>query len=238
MGFYRGPQIVTSGLVLHLDAGNPKSYPGTGTIWYDRAANLNAGVANNGTLVNGPAFNSGNGGSVVFDGSDDYLLGNTILEPQNNAISISTWFKPTGPSNNNDSAGGILLIGNNQSTFGYALFYSWSNQTISFATRQNDLITSQNNSVLQNTISNFTAIFNGSQQIIYLNGQLLTSRTYTTPISYPESGDRFFRIGQWGNGIFPRNFKGNIYQTLVYNKALTSTEVLQNYNALKSRYGL
>ena len=52
MGFYRGPQIVTSGLVLHLDAGNPKSYPGTGSTWYDRSGNLNGGVVNNGTLVN------------------------------------------------------------------------------------------------------------------------------------------------------------------------------------------
>ena len=73
MGFYRGPQIVKSGLVLHLDAANPKSYPGTGTTWSDRAGNLNGGVVNNGTLVNGPSFSSANMGSIGFDGSNDYV---------------------------------------------------------------------------------------------------------------------------------------------------------------------
>ena len=68
MGFYRAPQIVTNGLVMYLDAANPKSYPTTGTAWYDRSGN-----GNTGTLTNGPTFNSGNNGSIVFDGIDDYV---------------------------------------------------------------------------------------------------------------------------------------------------------------------
>jgi hypothetical protein len=65
---FTGPNIVTDGLVLYLDAANQKSYPGTGTTWNDLSGN-----GNNGTLVNGPTFNSDNNGSIVFDGVDDYV---------------------------------------------------------------------------------------------------------------------------------------------------------------------
>ena len=229
-----GGNIVTDGLVLYLDAANTKSIVSGSTTWND----LSRG-GNNGTLISGSTFDSGNGGSLVFDGSSNYVLGDTVLEPQNNALSISTWFKPTGPpSNNNDSYGGVVLVNTNQANISYALGYSWANQCVSFNTKVNDLLTSSNNSVLRNSISYITAIFNGSQQLIYLNGQLLTSRAYTIPLSYLSSGDRFFRIGQWGASGFPRNFNGRIYQMSMYNRALSSQEILQNYNATKARYGL
>jgi hypothetical protein len=63
MSVYSGPDIADSGLTLCLDAGNPVSYPGTGTTWADVS-----GQGNNGTLVNNPAFNSANGGILVFTG--------------------------------------------------------------------------------------------------------------------------------------------------------------------------
>ena len=68
MAFNYSPKISTDGLVLCLDAANTKSYPGSGTVWSD----LSRG-GNNGTLTNGPTFNSGNGGSIVFDGVNDYV---------------------------------------------------------------------------------------------------------------------------------------------------------------------
>ena len=68
MGIRRGPNIVRDGLVFAVDAANPTSYPGSGTIWKDQTVNQN-----NGTLTNGPTFDSGNGGSIVFDGSNDYV---------------------------------------------------------------------------------------------------------------------------------------------------------------------
>jgi hypothetical protein len=64
MAIFNNPRIITDGLVLALDAGNPKSYPGSGTAWTDLSGN-----GNTGTLVNGTGYNSGNGGSLVFDGS-------------------------------------------------------------------------------------------------------------------------------------------------------------------------
>ena len=67
MALSHSPSIVTNGLVLCLDAANSKSYPGSGTTWTDLS-----GRGNNGTLVNGVGYNSGNLGSLVFDGVDDY----------------------------------------------------------------------------------------------------------------------------------------------------------------------
>lgn len=68
MGLTHSPKIVTNGLVLALDAANNKSYPGSGVTWYDLSGN-----GNNGTLTNGPTFNVGNLGSIVFDGTNDYV---------------------------------------------------------------------------------------------------------------------------------------------------------------------
>lgn len=78
---YTGPNIVTDGLVLYLDAANTKSYPGSGTTWNDLSGN-----GNNGTLINGYIFNSIGNGNLVFDGSNDYVNINAqtllILEVQ------------------------------------------------------------------------------------------------------------------------------------------------------------
>ena len=80
MGVAYNPNIVTDGLVLCLDAANKRSYPGTGTTWTDRSAN-----GNNGTLTNGPTFDSANGGSIVFDGTNDY-----VTTTKNNLDTLST----------------------------------------------------------------------------------------------------------------------------------------------------
>jgi hypothetical protein len=89
MALAHSPKIVTDGLVLCLDAGNPKSYPGSGTTWTDLSGN-----GNNGTLVNGVGYNSGNGGSLVFDGVNDRVTINasshTNLSSGN--FTISSWF--------------------------------------------------------------------------------------------------------------------------------------------------
>ena len=86
MGFYRGPNIVTDGLVLVLDAANPTSYISGSTTWRDLSGNNNSG-----SLVNGPTFNSVNGGSIVFDGSNDYVE----ISPVNasSQFTLNLWIK-------------------------------------------------------------------------------------------------------------------------------------------------
>jgi hypothetical protein len=92
MAFNYSPKIITDGLVLYLDAANPKSYVSGSTTWGD----LSRG-GNNGTLVNGPTFSSANGGSIVFDGVNDYINcgTNSSLRPSQQ-ITINSWIKLNG----------------------------------------------------------------------------------------------------------------------------------------------
>ena len=83
--------IITDGLVLYVDAGNTDSYPGSGTTWTDISTN-----SNNGTLTNGPTFDSGDGGSIVFDGTDDYVDFGNILNIGTGDASFTGWAKRTG----------------------------------------------------------------------------------------------------------------------------------------------
>ena len=88
MGIAYNPRVVTDGLVLCLDAGNVKSYPGSGTTWTDLS-----GKGNTGTLTNGPTYSSANGGSIVFDGVDDRVSGTSFNTGQN--FTINAWIYPT-----------------------------------------------------------------------------------------------------------------------------------------------
>ena len=110
MGIKYNPRVVTDGLVFCVDAASKRSYLGTGTTWTDLAG------SNNGTLTNGPTFSSDNGGSIVFDGSDDYvLLGNDIN--LGTSASITVWIKGirrgtiAGATSSTD--GGYILGGDN-----------------------------------------------------------------------------------------------------------------------------
>ena len=90
-----GQKIITDGLVMHLDAAQLRSYPTTGTTWTDLSGN-----GNNGTLINGPTFNSGNGGSIVFDGVNDYVTGfNSISINTTSSFAIEFWFNLTSFTN-------------------------------------------------------------------------------------------------------------------------------------------
>jgi hypothetical protein len=102
MGVYAGPEINESGLVLCLDAGNTKSYPGSGTTWTDLSGN-----GNTGTLVNGPTYSSANGGSIVFDGSNDYIQTNFnySLTSSNTEFTCAAWYKCFPEAN----SGGLIF---------------------------------------------------------------------------------------------------------------------------------
>jgi len=104
MGLYHSPSIVMNGLVLCLDAGNTKSYPGSGTTWIDLSGNSNTG-----TLTNGPTYSSENGGSLVFDGIDDYV---TTSLGTHTPYCIDIWFY------NNDSITSAIMQGNYQQLLG------------------------------------------------------------------------------------------------------------------------
>ena len=109
MSTVQSGHIVTDGLVLALDAANAKSYPGSGTTWSDLSGNRNTG-----TLTNGPTFNSGNGGGIVFDGVDDYVDCGNSSTLQINQGTISAWVKTSSPGS---SFRGIITKQNNYGLF-------------------------------------------------------------------------------------------------------------------------
>jgi hypothetical protein len=226
MGFSRGPKIVTDGLVLCLDAANPKSYPGSGTTWSDLSSN-----GNDGTLENGPTFDSGNNGSIVFDGVDDYA---TISQPNinfsPNSWSINGWINPK-----NQAARFITPSSNGIDNF---LQYDNSNQRLILIVCESADTNSRSFASAANTIpvnqwSHFSVSIDGFVVKVYVNGVEYINQTETIPMS---NWSGTWYIGQRGNGTFFLN--GNLSHILIFNRALSASEVLQNYNATKSRFGL
>lgn len=213
MAFNYSPRVITDGLVLYLDAANTRSYPGTGTTWSD----LSRG-GNNGTLTNGPTFDSSNGGSIVFDGVDDY----TSVSP--NILSVNTvcgWFRSTSTSGFRR----LWQWGINE----FSAYLNSGTYDLRIIYKQNDSPTSYSFSA--NTWTNVAATYNGTTLNVYIAGTQIFSST-----RLPASSNNQFLIGSTIGGT--QNWNGNISQTLVYNRALSSTEILQNYNATKGRFGL
>ena len=217
-------RVVTDGLVLYLDAANSISYVSGSTTWNDLSRN-----GNNGTLVNGPTFNSSNGGSIVFDGTNDYVnIGdkedfNFIL----GNFTAGCWFK----SSQSKIFAGLFgkVLGN---------VYGWTLELSSGKLRQIYASTEINSPLSYNDNNWHYAIMvcqSLSQNMyMYVDGILIGSTSM--PSSYiPPTGAPLW-IGGWGNIAYVLNC--NIAQTLIYNRALTATEILQNYNATKGRYGL
>jgi len=223
------PSIVTNGLAMDLDAGFTPSYPTTGTTWYDLGGN-----GFNGTLTNGPTFSSTNGGSIVFDGVDDIVTGGNT-SAINNYCTLAIWFIATGPPSNNDIAGATLFAQSNDYNAGITMLNSWINQSIWFGTITNDALITSNNAIINNTINYVVGTYDGSTQKIYINGSLNTQRNYTQApvVDFPS-----YRVGGWGYDVYSRRLNGKIFNLSLYNRALSAAEVLQNYNAQKSRFGL
>ena len=225
MGAFAGPNVIEDGLVLALDAGNAKSYPGSGTSWSDLS-----GQGNNGTLTNGPTYSSDNGGSIVFDGTNDYIdvSGTESLNaPISINFTLSVWMYPTKTGNWQG-----VLTKNRSTATQVGLFLSSSNEFVfGFSGSGANLVGS---SFSANTWYHIVLVqaANTSRKI-YINGSL--DATKTSSFGTASSGSETFRLGQ-ATGV-DEYFGGRISNASIYNnKALTASEVLQNYNALKGRY--
>ncbi len=220
-------ELVTDGLVLNLDAADPRSYPGSGTTWTDLTGN-----GNTGTLTNGPTYNNANGGSIVFDGTNDYVaLPSTNLAFGSNQFSIEAWVYATAtvPSTNNiiycsqssNSAGFIGLVYNNTNGFLISDFNGSTRITASNSTP-----------VSLNTWYHVVALRNSSNQyVVYVNGVASAPSSVSTlslTAATPTIG--------YNPATATEIWTGRISNFRVYNRALSAAEVAQNYDALKVRY--
>jgi hypothetical protein len=205
------PAIVTSGLVLCLDAANPRSYSGTGTTWTDLSGN-----GNNGTLVNSPTFSQG---VFTFDGATNYINVSGV----NFATGTSTIM---GAARYNGATRGRIINGlNNNWLMGH-----WASTTENYYAEGWVSAVSSGTSDTNWRIMTSTSNTTSPSYSLYVNGTLSVSNTNGT------AGPNGLRIGAYGlGGEFSTGQCGFV---LAYNRILTAAEILQNYNATKSRFGL
>jgi hypothetical protein len=224
-GRYITPEnIVTNGLILNLDSGKSNSYSGVGNTIYDLS-----GFGNTGTLTNGPTFSGLNGGSIVFDGIEEYIDVSSISSISGD-FTVGIWFYTTatsdiyyrrivdfdyvtgfwlGRNGNTNSWGGGILEGNAP----YGIYLPFTNGQWHY----------------------LVSIRNGSTHTLYGDG--ITSTTSNTVSTGNLSSTTKLLIAREPGGA-NQFFNGRIAQVQIYNRALTQQEVLQNYNATKSRFGL
>jgi hypothetical protein len=246
MGLGHSPRIVTDGLVLCLDAANARSYPGTGTTWTDRSAN-----GNNGTLTNGPTFDSDNGGSIDFDGSNDRVVfseKNDYKFVSNDEITVSAWIRPSNVTMATFQS--FFCIGGNGSTlrdrnFNFRITNNVGNGRID-ALYRNDVnnqwhIRETTASYAENykwmmVTTTYTFTSGGSWKI-YINGNLVPSYYQqgngNSPPIVSNPSDVHVGVGEDGGGEF---FNGRISNVLLYRRYLSADEIRQNYEATKGRY--
>lgn len=224
-------KIVTDGLVLNLDGANPKSYVSGSTIWTDLTY-----YRNNGTLINGPTYNSNNNGSIVFDGTNDYVNTDFIPTIGIGDITYDVWFKTsiaqTGAIINVRSASAtqfVLALCGDSGVYGSNLFlYSYNNVF------DRGVVTTE--TWIDNTWHHVVAVHTSTSDTLYVDGNLRGSVTTSSLII---NNSTKLKIGALGDGIntYPNwYFNGSISNVKVYYKVLTDSEVLQNYNALKNRF--
>ena len=221
--------VYNNGLVLNLDAGNANSYPVTGTTWFDLAS------GNNGTLVNGPTYDATSGGSILFDGTNDYAnFGNVqSLNSLTSGVTIGAWIKSSSTTTYSAilqkwyqsgmqggfqlfiSSGGILTLAIGDFITGY----SGGSSTVS---------------VITGSWVYVTATYDMNAIKIYINGVLNSTTSLVRSVVNSNNATLFLGQDDYGG----RFFRGNISSATVHNRALTSTEILSNFNSTRGRFGL
>ena len=221
MGVKYNPGIVTSGLSLYLDAGSSKSYPGSGTTWYDLTNN-----GYNGTLTNGPTYSSG---------GINFVPQQYISVPYDSDINSATtftvdmWFKSSN-------------IGNEQVLFSTALSGTPSTgwhielyqQKVILQVYPSGSYTFSTISLNSNVVYNIAATYNSGSISYYVNGVTAGTASYsfTPSTNILTIGVHYYTLSA------SLGLSGTIYSTKFYNRALSEKEVQQNFNALRGRYGI
>ena len=219
--------VVQSGLVLNLDAGASTSYVGSGTTWTDLS-----GSGSNGTLINGPTYSSSNGGSILFDGTNDYM--SSTISCSRTYYSIDWWTRPTAVSNydqmilmNSTGTAGSYWQGFSAVTDSSGKLYIGTSVGSRGVTAAGTLV----NGVWQN----FTWTFDNGSCSLYKNGSLIGPVT----LSAHSADFILLQIGAGPGFSEGTRFDGNCASLKLYsNKVLTAAEIQQNFNALRGRFGI
>ena len=227
-----GPKIITSGCVLSLDAADKLSYKGSGTSWYDLSGNSNTG-----TLTNGPTFNAGNQGSISFDGTNDYVNVpyNSILNTPNGAT-YEAWIKPTvattGPFLNRGTSDSGATPDNPRfvAISTGALYFDWSSPGSDI------YLQTATGVVTMGSWNQVIGLATPSAQLrTFVNGveTSYSTRVNSLPSTLPNTSTSL----EIGAATWYQFFNGSIAIVRLYNRVLSSSEILSNYNATKNRFG-
>jgi hypothetical protein len=226
------PDIVTNGLVLCLDAADKKSYPGSGTTWFDRSGNRN-----NGTLIGGAGYNSANAGSVTFDGVDDQIeISPIVLTSRYTITQTLIGGASSNPHGYMPIGGGLFSNGGDYR--GYIWFYNTDGVNSKVFFRQDgeadgcDFL-NITPSLTQGIIFQYTLVKNLTNVSFYINSNLVGTGAANSAIN--------FTIRRLGHSYSINNvyrMNRNLHNTSIYNRALSPQEIKQNFNATKSRFNI
>ena len=217
MASFAGPNLFTDKLILCLDAGNTNSYPGSGTTWTDMS-----GKENHGTLTNGPTFSSDDMGSIVFDGSNDYVNASPTTKPA--SCTFSCWAKST-----NVSTRMLFNAGGNGS--GPDLFFQTGIISWNTWDANNNPFGDVPSSATDGKYHNYVLVNDSSSNAkLYYDTELLGTATYRSA-----AGGTSMYIGGTTSTY---QWSGSISSFMIYDKLLTESEIKQNYNAYKGRFNI
>ena len=236
MALSHSPKIVTDGLILCLDAADKKSYSGSGTTWTDRSGN-----GYDGTLANGPTFDGANGGSLSFDGSDDHVTTNFDIDFTTDDFTLEAWVNPnfvsatygrpimtmntTGSCSTYDFA---FEFGRQSGKFGLVADGGNGNPTLyTSSTYSQDSWYNVCVTRIQNSVNDWT-------YVMYVNGE--SSQTKTGNYNGGSGGK--LTIGKFADCSAVDEWLGKIAIVKIYNRTLTASEVAQNFNAQRGRFGI
>tara|TARA_Y100001972_G_scaffold47681_1_gene58812 strand:+ start:841 stop:1530 length:690 start_codon:yes stop_codon:yes gene_type:complete len=228
MAGHAAPNIVEDGLVFLVDAANPRSYPRSGTTWFDIIGGYN------GTLFNGTNFITDDNGVINFDGADDGVelpVALNVLFDDIDEFSLSMWAK----INTEDGTGNRLFQAESTAAGGNWKFaFRNISNTIQFGTNTGGgsypiVSSAYSFDVWYNIVGTFKA---STSQKLYFNGVQVATDT-PGALATSESNSKI-RIGAGGDTL--RTMDGQVANTLLYTKELSAQEIKQNYNALKGRF--
>ena len=219
--------IVQQGLVLNLDAGNPYSYAGAGTTFYDVSNTALSWTTNNTTYNSDPIK------YFSYNGSSSWLQSSTSAAYDSQTITMECWFYPTTLTQDG------FLFEKGQVNTQYSMFLAFGNtfyfRTIGGTINNQDLTFTTSTYITANIWNHVVCTYNGSTKIVYVNGIQAASVAASGTLQTGQTNQYIGKYGAAGNN-FP--FNGRIAESRVYNIALSAAQVLQNYNATKGRFGL
>ena len=232
---FSDPALITDGLILNYDFGSAETYPGVGT----NAQNL-VGTGHTGTLNNSPFYSGEGGGSIYLDGTNDYIGtgNNTALQPTN--LTLELWFKLSVVLSSQPTAYPLLVDKYSLSSLsGYRLLFDRGVDQLQFtmfnSSQDNAVAITGAGAKLSTNWNCVHGSFDGTTTKIYLNGVLQQTLSRTFTISY---NNEDLYLGTYFEGSFQHYVNAYFGRFLIYNRALSESEIAQNFNNMRNRFGI